>query len=46
MPKPVLAVLAVLFLSLLLCAAFTGAAAPAPGPAPAGLRTAPPGHPR
>lgn len=42
MPKPVLAVLVVLFLSLLLCAAFTEAASPAPGAAPGGTRT----HPR
>ncbi|MFD4905444.1 hypothetical protein [Kitasatospora purpeofusca] len=38
MPKPVLAVLVVLFLSLLLCAAFTEAA-PVPGAAPGGSRT-------
>ncbi|MEV0193286.1 hypothetical protein ACFVGM_13175 [Kitasatospora purpeofusca] len=36
MPKPVLAVLAVLFLSLLLCAAFTEAGTSAPGAAAAG----------
>ncbi|MEK2493536.1 hypothetical protein WN990_28685 [Kitasatospora purpeofusca] len=34
MPKPVLAVLVVLFLSLLFCAAFTEAADPAPGGSP------------
>lgn len=39
MPKSVLAVLVVLFLSLLLCAAFTEAAAPAPGAAHGGVRT-------
>ncbi|WP_328955311.1 hypothetical protein [Kitasatospora purpeofusca] len=42
MPKPVLAVLVVLFLSLLLCAAFTEAGTSARGAAPAGTR----GHPR